>query len=324
LVTQQYCRSIRVIGFKGNKLGMGAVMDDKEGRKFVEFVIETLDKVKKNTTGRLVIDSLNTSAKTVTVLCNPDPPTRLVTQTLLDPDNSEEMWKASVVHFRPRQDHYPIPHRDPTFLNDKKDELSNLGLPTTMQQAAPELVRILKRAKMKYSDPVRFIAQIIGKSREEFARMALGRAPIDDDTYFKICVHFYEFLTPGPGASSQVRMQWQSKFAGVREKDKRYNPKKHWDDVPPYIILGHELIHAYHMASGRRIVNMGWEEEAMTVGIGPFTGWTLTENQMRSHAGLPARTTYVDASHTSSQLAYLTKQSNERGGSMAMHAGSFK
>ena len=324
MLSKQYSRAIRIVGFKGTKLGVGAAMSDKDGKKFIDFVVENLNKVKKLATGRLIIDSVDATAKTVTILCNPDPPTMLFTQTLVNPDNAQEMWNASIVHFRPRQEHYPMLHRDKNFLEDKKQQLIDLNLPTTQQESAPELVRVLRRAKTKFPDPVRFLAQLVGKSPQDLARMALGRAPIDDDTYIKICIFFYDFLTPGPGADCQVRMQMKDKFAGPRDEDKRYNPKKHWDDVPPYIILGHELIHSYHMMSGRRIVNMGGEEEAMTVGLGPFVGWKLTENQLRANAGLPARTSYTDASHVSSQLAWTMKQNTERGGSLALTTTAFR
>jgi hypothetical protein len=64
------------------------------------------------------------------------------------------------------------------------------------------------------------------------------------------------------------------------------------DAVRADVMLGHELIHAWRMMTGRRIVARGWEEEMMTVGLGPGADLPFTENKLRSEAGHPLRTSY--------------------------------
>jgi hypothetical protein len=70
--------------------------------------------------------------------------------------------------------------------------------------------------------------------------------------------------------------------------------------VPPPVTLGHELIHGLHSLqgirkSGRSITIDGKqtsEEEAQTVGIGPYAKDLLTENRLRSDFKLPERLSY--------------------------------
>ncbi|MFO0202908.1 MAG: M91 family zinc metallopeptidase [Alphaproteobacteria bacterium] len=70
--------------------------------------------------------------------------------------------------------------------------------------------------------------------------------------------------------------------------------------IPPFIILGHELVHALNSLTGKTPVtnNPGNDkaiDEAMTIGLGPWTGRPLSENGLRKEWGLPARTTFCGA-----------------------------
>ena len=70
--------------------------------------------------------------------------------------------------------------------------------------------------------------------------------------------------------------------------------------VPPPVTLGHELIHAIHSLSGTRKSGRSImidkistsEEEAFTVGLGPFKDEKYTENKLRAEYGLPERLSY--------------------------------
>ena len=66
---------------------------------------------------------------------------------------------------------------------------------------------------------------------------------------------------------------------------------------PPFIALGHELIHAFHNLSGDQAGHeIGTYSrvlyEYLCVGLGPWAGGAHTENGLRAGAGLGARTCY--------------------------------
>lgn len=58
----------------------------------------------------------------------------------------------------------------------------------------------------------------------------------------------------------------------------------------PFVVLAHELIHAYHTLYG--IKKDGRDEELCTTGIGAFATEELSENKIRGDANLPLRTKY--------------------------------
>jgi hypothetical protein len=100
---------------------------------------------------------------------------------------------------------------------------------------------------------------------------------------------------PGKGSASRVS----------------YNP---WGDThyaaitgvqtPCFIVLGHELIHSLHVVSGNRKMGpsgdfftrwnaMYMQEEALTVGLGPYVNTRISENALRREWALPLRTYYL-------------------------------
>jgi hypothetical protein len=67
---------------------------------------------------------------------------------------------------------------------------------------------------------------------------------------------------------------------------KKYLPQSHvWTHRPPTVALGHELIHAWRAMTGMVLFDYGWEEEAMTVGLPPFSFMEYTENRLRIEYG---------------------------------------
>jgi len=59
------------------------------------------------------------------------------------------------------------------------------------------------------------------------------------------------------------------------------------------VALGHELIHAWRVLAGRVLYRYGWEEEAMTVGLPPYSNMKYTENRLRiEFGGLAIRPEY--------------------------------
>ena len=103
-----------------------------------------------------------------------------------------------------------------------------------------------------------------------------------------------EVTKPGSGLpASEVRVLYNPDTAA--------RPDAMGDDGMPcissHVILGHELIHAYHMMTGKLLqgpydITEGTDdyEEAHTIGVGPFAGDELTENALRRETGLAQRT----------------------------------
>jgi hypothetical protein len=82
-------------------------------------------------------------------------------------------------------------------------------------------------------------------------------------------VYLYDFLQPGTGESCYVNFNHLRD--NLSDDHRKYLPQGlTWQNRPPAVALGHELIHAWRVMSGRVLFRYGWEEEAMTVGLPPF------------------------------------------------------
>lgn len=85
--------------------------------------------------------------------------------------------------------------------------------------------------------------------------------------------------TPGKGSDSTIS----------------FNPRFTPGGIPNEDVLGHEMIHAEHNATGARETGKTGgvkDEELKTVGLPPFPQKGLTENSLREDLKLPARTKY--------------------------------
>jgi len=74
-----------------------------------------------------------------------------------------------------------------------------------------------------------------------------------------------------------------------------FNPSFTPNDLPNEVVLGHELIHAQHKASGVRetgTTSGTKNEELLTVGLPPYPESGMTENSLRDDLGLAKRTSY--------------------------------
>ncbi|QDT14421.1 M91 family zinc metallopeptidase [Alienimonas californiensis] len=128
--------------------------------------------------------------------------------------------------------------------------------------------------------PLDAIARLVGASSNHLKEMAAGKRAIPPAVDAKLRVYLYDFLTPGTGQSCFVNFNHLRD--NLSEAHKKYLPQGlTWMNRPPAVALGHELIHAWRVMSGRVLFKYGWEEEAMTVGLPPFVNMPLTENQIR-------------------------------------------
>lgn len=104
--------------------------------------------------------------------------------------------------------------------------------------------------------------------------------------------------------ASQRRGEGVSAIVGWCPNQVMYTPRVGTDRkphfVPMAVTLGHELIHALHhlrgtSKSGSQIDvggKMTSEEEAYTVGLGPYANKKYTENKLRRDFNLPERLSY--------------------------------
>jgi hypothetical protein len=314
MVRRFYSSQIQIFGFEGEKKSQGQALGMERGKQFVDFISKSLDKLQTLSKGRELISEIDASGKTLTIFKCPEAvangpvsATKL-TATSPEDDGVYALVNSQIKPFRAVQLNVPF-GATPDVVQNRQNLFAGTATPQTGTQAAPELVRILLRAKRKYPKPGAFLSQIVGKTQNELMDIVAGRAAMDSDTYFKICLHFYEFLSPGAGVNTQIRMEWKEEFKG---SDGKFNPKKDHNDVPGFLVLGHELIHAWRMMLGKRIVDGGWEEEAMTTGVGAFAGWPITENALRAELGLPTRPYYCACptvgSGTSNRMKEMTNQ----------------
>jgi hypothetical protein len=120
-------------------------------------------------------------------------------------------------------------------------------------------------------------------------------------------------IEPATDFMGQTGSGWSEKSFVIRWSPKEYDDAEDWDQlykVPPFIILGHELVHAMHTLTDGS--DYGYDartniavEEARTIGLGPWSGDALTEKGLRQEWGVRPRTSFQGA--TAKKLLIGTK-----------------
>ena len=157
--------------------------------------------------------------------------------------------------------------------------------------------RVLANIELSYSEGAYYaIREKTGIGVTRTMDIENGYGKLTDDEYYAIAFESYDCMLPGPGTNSSIR------FARSTNK-----PDPEWktsiSNKTLTVMLGHELIHAWRKATGRCVVQQGWEEEAMTVGIWKFADLAFTENKLRAELGFAPRTSYKGAEKYSSRMA---------------------
>lgn len=136
------------------------------------------------------------------------------------------------------------------------------------------------------------IARLVGVTPADLALMEKGKKPIPPVVDARLKSYLYHFLTPGDGCPCHVVFNHMRD--NLSPEHKRWLPMSHnWQHRPPGIALGHELIHAWRVVTGMVLFHYGWEEEAMTVGLPPYSFMDFTENHLRvQFGGLAIRPDY--------------------------------
>jgi len=326
LIRYFYSKGIIICGFEGKALGDGNYLSSPDSHTFFDLVKKHLEALGKIKIGRKLLETLDGSGHTCSIFkAGLDPAkanTTFDSVTLANPPGAVSEVNCSVKHFAPRHHIMPLQSRgNPKTAEDNKpilkmanmtpgqifnksagvvnydnktdqaqgfkQELQNAGFATSKSALAGELTVILKRTPFWMTRS--YVAKKAGISEKELGQIERAEIGVNQETYYRLAILLYDYMTAGSGVDTQIRfraLDYEAETAG------QYNPKTNYNDAPGYIILGHELIHAWRMMVGRRLVRQGWEEEAMTTGLYKFSELEFTENKLRGASGLPTRPKY--------------------------------
>ena len=179
-------------------------------------------------------------------------------------------------------------YNDPVLSDTEKDYKNN-------NYCFLSLYNVLDR---RHGNATRYMARKSGLSEDTIDKFRFDERRMTPSENFKLSLALYDEIFRGQGADTAVRLVPSIGIDGNKSLtwlQKRRGKTKYQidtDAVRADIMLGHELIHAWRMMTGRRLVARGWEEEMMTVGLGPGSVLPFTENRLRSEAGHPLRTSY--------------------------------
>lgn len=138
------------------------------------------------------------------------------------------------------------------------------------------------------------LGRLVNLSPRDLQAMESGRKAIDSTVEARLRALLYDFLTPGPGSNCHVCFNHER--LNLSQDHELHLPSyKNWKNRPVPVALAHELIHAWRVVVGRVLYRYGWEEEAMTVGLPPFSSMKYTENRFRiefDNTGLAIRPDY--------------------------------
>jgi hypothetical protein len=273
---ETYSAGIRIEGRKIDEHDHIKVLSDPRARDFINATKTALNGIKKTPMGAQLINEINQSNHVVKIYRTAD----------LDDgpyQGGEDQDKSMVVAFDKPYNGKTELHRVIGFacqdLSDRNAIKRFLGL----GKAKP---RFLKREA---------IARMVNVSLQDLKRMEDGTRAIDTNTQARLRSILYDFLTPGEG--SDCRVAFNHKRNNYSEGHRRYLPMSMMPlNLPTAVALAHELIHAWRCMTGRVLFDYGWEEEAMTVGLPPFSSMKFTENRFRiefDSAGLAIRPEYA-------------------------------
>lgn len=333
------CTAIQVVGWQGKSLTQGREMTRLEFQPFEQRMIRLLEKLRATKSGRFLFESLVRTGRMVRIHSGDDYDDNACK---MDPNIATGGPVAEIKPFRPAHHNVPLALKGSEQAwrgldaNDNrtaqkqniKNQMVGLGRAVSKEETAPVLQAMLNRTHLGMTlDPAitqsRFmrphveLPQRLNISSTDFDNMLHGLMYMPDDVYYPLCFLLYDYATPGGGTNAQVRVMNQMTFDhdfanDVRDEGKVLRSTQETATRLDAVILGHELIHAWRIMAGRRVVAGGWEEEAMTSGIGPFSRWKLTENALRSDLSLTQRKLYANPSHSSQLMANIHNSMGNR------------
>lgn len=159
----------------------------------------------------------------------------------------------------------------------------------------------------------------LGTIDEDLIRTYMTTAtPIPSEILWRLIWILRGSLTPGTGAAAAIRIgysigEWEQ---GMEPKESRWPWRSAWGTLKVqdgHVIAFHELVHAWRIMMGTRIVDTGWEEEAMTMGLQPFENEKFTENKYRRACKMQLATKHGSATFSSQTMFMQCQSPNEWG-----------
>ncbi len=142
--------------------------------------------------------------------------------------------------------------------------------------------------------------------------------PISSEILWRLIWILRNSLVPGTGASAVIRIgqsigEWE---VGMEPRGSRWPWRSAWGTLKVqdgHVIAFHELVHAWRIMMGTRIVDTGWEEEAMTMGLQPFENEKFTENKYRKACRMQTATKHGSATFSSQTMGIQSQSPNDWG-----------
>ena len=341
MITSTYiaCNAIEIISWQGKSLTQGKLLTMPEFVPFRDRVVILLEKIRRTKTGPHLFQALLNTGKTVKIHVGDDFDDNAAK---MDPNVTANGTAATVQPFRPAHHNVElavkgsenawrgkVPTDDRSVQKGNiKTQLAGLNLPTRKAQTAPTFKAVMNRTHLgmaldpqitnnRFRLPMTQLPQRLNIPVNDFDNMVNGVEYTPDAVYYPLCFLLYDYLLPGTGTNTQIRVMNQKTFNhdfanDLRSENKLTRSNQETAIRLDAVVLSHELIHAWRMMAGRRVVAGGWEEEAMTSGIGPFSSWRMTENSFRSDLGLKTRRTYANNRHSSELMQNLHSQMTNR------------
>lgn len=327
----QYSNSIEIHFVRGKTLATALQLNDKQSKSFKRFIVGALGTLEgKSKAGIRLLQEIDASPHSCRIFAGGDTDDNCAKS---NPDDVANGVARMAINFRPFQKNLPLSVKESkapkdlkgqpltakeaepmiAYYKEMKEDRRKValehGLPTTCAEGGLEFYKVLKRVQaLGGKAQLDRAMQVTNLTYPDLREALNGRRKFSDAEYYKLCFYLYDYLTPGPGCSTQVRIQMKEQFRGgfndEYEKIKQGwgTDKKAWNKLAA-VIIGHELVHAWRMMRGRRIVDDGYDEEIMTVGCGPFSNFPLTENSIRRDLNLDTRSGYQPLARYYSDIA---------------------
>jgi hypothetical protein len=326
---------IRIKFVLGEKLAGAQDLPRDEQGGFENFILTAVSTLERTPTGRRVLSEINGTRHICTIFAADPTGQKKDNCAKTDPDDVANGMARMHRNFRPFQLNVKLGTYDTQFKTSKgvdlpqneilekqkrnadaaqkRIDLGNLhNMATDAPTAASELKTVLLRAgNAGAKDKIQRALDYAKMTVDDLRKVLNCQRQLSDNEYYILAWNLYDYLTPGPGCNTQIRVmlpqEFRKDFKGDRKDVKRkfgQSGKEKWAKMAA-VVIGHEFVHAWRMMIGKRLVDDGYEEEIMTAGVGPFINFPMTENCLRRELGVKLRESYQPGQVSSSFAAQV-------------------